>query len=203
MMWTLIVLALGLAGAAWVWQQRPEQRRTALAVVAIGGLGFQAVHGLEHVVQAGAWVLAPDQPPFLTPWAAAGADVLAVGGNAGLGNELLHLVGNVIFLVGLAGLAGLAAGTAAARTRSLRWALVIQGAHVAEHVALTVSAALLGRAIGVTTLFGTLAPGPAQWSLRVAAHLGINAAATIAAALAVIQVVRRQRSVGASYAGGV
>lgn len=139
-----------------------------LAAAAVGGLGFQLVHAVEHVVQAGAWVAAPHQSPFLTPWAVVGRDALAVGGDLSLGNELLHLLGNVIFLVGLAAL-GWTAGSAISGSRSLRVALVVQGAHVAEHVALSVTAAAVGRAIGVTTLFGLLDPGPALWTLRVAA----------------------------------
>ena len=49
---------------------------------------------------------------------------------------------------------------------------------------------LAASAIGVTTLFGTLEPGPTLWSLRVLAHLGFNAGATMFAAVAVIQFLR-------------
>jgi hypothetical protein len=57
--------------------------------------------------------------------------------------------------------------------------------HVAEHLALTASAVLAGRSIGVTTLFGTLAPGPLLWTIRPIAHLLLNTVATVLAAVAV------------------
>lgn len=182
-MLTLLLLCAGGAGLAWAWKTRPRQRRTVIAVVAIAGLSFQVLHALEHVVQAGAWVAAPDQPPFLTPWAVAGRDALAVTGSAALGNELLHLGGNFVFMAGLAALWAL---QGAAPSRALRAAVIAQAAHVLEHVALTATLAVTGRAIGVTTLFGLLDAGPTLWGLRVVAHFTINGIATVAAMAAVV-----------------
>lgn len=184
---TVTLLAVGAAGLVWTWRTRPQQRRTVVGVVAAGGLGFQALHVLEHVVQAGAWVAAPEQPPFLTPWATAGRDALALGGDIALGTEVLHLAGNVVFLVGLLAFGALVRGHAGSRTRrSLHLALVVQALHVAEHVALTATAATAGTAVGVTTVFGLLENGPALWTLRVNAHLTLNTIATVAAAVSVL-----------------
>lgn len=184
-----LVFAAGAIGLGWVWIRRPEQQGAVLGVAAAGGLGFQLIHVLEHVVQAGAWVLAPTQPPFLTPWAAMGRDALAIGGDAALGNELLHLLGNLVFLVGLVAF-GRVAGATTSPPRALHVGLALQGAHVVEHAALTVTAAITGRALGVTTLFGLLEAGPLLWSLRVVAHFALNTVATAAAVLAVATVAR-------------
>lgn len=158
-------------------------------MVAAGGLGFQVVHVLEHVAQAGVWMAHPNQPPFLTPWAIAGRDALAVGGDAALGNELLHLVGNLIFLAGLVALA-LLARRRQAGGRALRLALVVQSLHVSEHLALTLTAATMGEAVGITTAFGLLDAGGPLWALRVNAHFVWNAVATVAAVGAVGTYVR-------------
>lgn len=180
-----IAFVLGLGGMVWVWFQRPEQRMPVMIVVAAGGLVFQVVHVLEHAAQSAAWMAQSDQPPWLTPWVAAGRDWLAHGGDIALGNELLHLIGNLVFLVGLAALAGIAGRLGDRRPRAPTAALWIQALHVVEHAALTVSTATLGTAVGVTTVFGQLPPGPALWTLRVVAHFTINVAATVAAVWAV------------------
>lgn len=182
-----LLFAAGAIGLGWAWIRRPGQRGTVLGVAAAGGLGFQLIHVLEHAVQTGAWVLAPTQPPFLTPWATTGRDALAVGGNAVLGNELLHLLGNLVFLVGLVAF-GRVAGSTTSPPRSLHVGLAVQGAHVVEHAALTITAAITGRALGVTTLFGLLDAGPLLWSLRVVAHFTLNGVATAAAVVAVATV---------------
>jgi hypothetical protein len=191
---TWLFLTVGACGLVWAWHAQPHQRPRILGFIAAGGLGFQAVHMVEHVVQVVAWVAAPGRPPFLTPWAEVGAEALSVTGQPGLGEELLHLVGNVVFLVGLVALAGLVRS----RSRSLMVALVVQGVHVAEHVALTFGVIATGRAIGVTTLFGALSPGPTLWSVRVLAHLGLNAVATLAAAVALIHILRAGLASGAT-----
>lgn len=181
----LVVLTAGLAGLVWTWRTHPSRRRSVLGVIAVGCLGFQLVHGLEHVAQVVAWIAAPDKPPFLTPWAVVGRDALAVDGDMALGNELLHLFGNLVFAAGLLAL-GWLARPARSWSRSLSVAVVVQGLHVAEHVALTVTAAWVGTAIGLTTLFGILDAGPGLWTLRVLAHFVLNAVATMAAGVAVL-----------------
>lgn len=182
-MGALVLVLPGVVLLAWLWRTRPERRRAVLTLVAAVGLGFQVLHVAEHLVQSAVWVGATDQPPFLTPWAAWGADLLAVAGHGSLGQELLHLVGNAVFLAGLVALAALARPPG----QWVRLALVVQGAHLLEHVALSLTTAVWGRAIGATTLLGTLEAGPALWRLRVLAHLALNTVATLAAAAAVIQ----------------
>lgn len=184
----ILAFVLGAAGLGWVWWRRPARRRSVAVVAAVGGIGFQVVHGLEHAVQLGAWIGAPARPPFLTTWAAAGRDALAAGGSAALGNELLHLVGNLVFLAGLLGLAWIARARAV-RPRSLVVALWAQGLHVLEHLALAVTTTVTGTAIGVTTVLGILEAGPALTAVRVVAHFAINAVATVAAVTAVVVVV--------------
>jgi hypothetical protein len=192
-----ITLVLGLSGMGWVWFRRREQRMPVMIVVAIAGLSFQVVHVLEHAAQTAAWTTHPDQPPWLTPWAATGRDWLAHGGDIALGNELLHLVGNLAFLAGLAALAGIVARFGVHRPRSLTAALWIQGLHVAEHAALTASTATLGTSVGVTTALSQLPPGPGLWTLRVLAHFTINVAATAAMVLALHDLRRLGGSVAA------
>jgi hypothetical protein len=192
-MTTIIVLLGGLAGLTWVWHHRPDERQAVIATIAATGLGFQAVHALEHFVQIGAWAISPGRTPFLTPWATAGRDVLAVGGNVAIGEELLHLSGNVVFLAGLVALAVLASRSGEGRSRSLRLALLIQGLHVLEHAVLTATAALGGRALGVTTAFGLFEPGPLLWTYRPMAHFVLNAVAT---AFAIHATARFARATG-------
>lgn len=142
-------------------------------------LGFQVVHAFEHVLQLGYWAIHPTAAPWTTPWAVAGRDLLAgaADGQTGSGNELLHLFGNVIFLAGLAGLLSLLRWSDETPHHSLLVAGWLQTAHVIEHVALTTSWFLVGRAVGVTTLLGTL-EGSAGASVRVWAHFLINMIAT-------------------------
>jgi hypothetical protein len=126
--------------------------------VAVAGLGFQAIHTVEHLLQLGYWLLHPTSHAWLTPWAAAARDALAAltDQHPMTGMELLHLLGNGIFLVGLC-----ATLAAVGRDRAPRALVVVtwlQAAHVAEHLALTATMTLTGDAIGVTTAFGALPP---------------------------------------------
>jgi hypothetical protein len=183
---------IGLVVLAWAAWVRPQRRRAMVAFLAAGGLTFQALHMAEHIVQLGVWLWAPDRPPFLTAWAEAGRDQLAVGGHTALGDELLHLGGNLVFLLGLVALAALVGWRH--RVPSLSVALVVQGLHVIEHIALTSSLLAVGRSIGVTTLFGALDPGPGLWGTRVIAHFGLNTAASAATAVALVHLVARGRT---------
>ncbi len=150
--------------------------------VGVGGLTFQVVHFLEHTLQAGYWMGHTSQPPWLTPWAAAGRDMLAFGGNPGTGTELLHLIGNVIFFAGLVALCNLVYGYGA-RLRdvpALAGALWVQGFHVFEHLLLTGTYLVAGRALGFSTLFGAL-EGAVLGGTRVWWHFTINLVATVLA----------------------
>lgn len=195
---TMSVPAAGIAGLLLVWRHRPQQRPVLLAVVAAAGLGFQAFHFVEHLVQAVAWTMEPGRAPFLSSLAITGRDALAVGGHTQLGEELLHLMGNAIFLAGLLGFTALVGHHGARAGPSLRLAFAIQAVHVIEHLVLTATVALIGRAVGVTTLFGLLQPGPVLWTVRPAAHLALNAVGTVLAGVAVVHWARSRTGVGQS-----
>lgn len=162
------------------------------ALVTVGGLAFQVFHLFEHLVQLSYWALHPTAAPYMTPWAMVGVRALNIDGIAMSGMELLHLVGNTIFMAAIVGLGVIIRRRSGRLGAPMVWALAIQGLHLLEHVALTGSLLIGGRAIGISTLFGTLQPGPAGWTYRVWFHFMINLAATIAAGVA----LQRSRQTG-------
>ncbi len=165
---------------------RPARRAPLrlLALAVIGAIGFQVVHVTDHALQVLVWLVHPSATPWLTPWAVTGADALAhVAGAAGGGGvELLHLVGNLVFLPGLAGAVRLLDGTGGGGPRPLRLALWLQTAHVAEHVLLTATWFSTGTALGLSTAFGSLTASPVvATALRVWFHFTVNGVATVLA----------------------
>ncbi len=165
-----------------------------LAAIAVAGVAFQAVHFVEHIAQAMYWVANPTAPPWLTPWAVVGRDALVVDGTAASGTELLHLAGNAIFLAALFALCVLAAckDTTVREFQGLRPAIMWQSFHVMEHVALTGTYLVFGKAMGLSTFFGLVAAGPLMWSYRVWFHFAINLIATVYAVRALREMQRRQ-----------
>lgn len=145
--------------------------------LAVAALTFQGLHLVEHIAQLGYWLLHPAEAPWITPWAEPARDALAVSGEIALGNELLHLAGNLVFLGGLLALAMYMSRRGAAASRPVRAASWVQGIHMGEHVALTASTAFLGKAIGLSTFLGFVS-GPAMTSFRVWFHFLINLVAT-------------------------
>jgi hypothetical protein len=88
-----------------------------------------------------------------------------------LGMELLHLVGNSIFLVALRSL------YYCVPSRWVRWALYIEAFHLYEHIMLTVTAYFIGKPIGMSTLFGGAnALGDREFAVgcRVSWHFAMN-----------------------------
>lgn len=135
--------------------------------IAVGlGLAFQIGHFLEHSLQFAVWVLGSDQwvrsefcgrdTPFMS-WPAAemvrliGA-FLFPGANVArqtmMGMEILHLIGNGIFLATIVGVFYFIP------SKWVRCAFYIEGAHLCEHISLTLSAYYVGTPIGLSTLFG-------------------------------------------------
>lgn len=153
----------------------------AITYIAVAGVGFQVAHFVEHVAQLGYWFAHPLEAPWLTPWAVFGRDMLAGGGATG--TELLHLIGNGIFFVGLIGMClvlvckQLSINDHLLLKRAIMW----QGVHVAEHVALTATWVMFGKAIGISTFFGLVSAGPFSSSYRVWWHFAINLFVTVLA----------------------
>lgn len=183
-MWPLLLTGLGLCALGWRSARRPDQRRTALAVLAVTGLVFQVVHVLEHTLQAGvSAVRGAGWEPWLTPWAQASREALGTWSSTDrwVGGELLHLLGNVVFLAGLVALGLWARREPVARRRDVRLlfvaTLAVQSFHVAEHVLLTSTILAMGCPHGLSTLFG-LVPIPARATVRIWFHFLLNAIPT-------------------------
>jgi len=158
----------------------------AITYIAVAGVAFQVVHFIEHVAQLGYWFAHPLEAPWLTPWAVVGRDMLAAGGAAVTGTELLHLIGNVIFFVGLIGMCLVLVCQRRSITdhQLLKKGIMWQGVHVAEHVALTTTWLVFGKSMGISTFFGLVSAGPFLSSYRVWWHFVINLIVTVYAARA-------------------
>ena len=158
---------------------------TVLAAIAGAGLAFQVGHFAEHAIQFGVWVLGENSgicgrdTPWMSPW------VTEMVRQAGiimfpadkperqmmLGMEVLHLIGNSIFLVSLGCL------YYCIRSKWIRWALYIEGFHLYEHLFLTLTAYFVGKPIGLSTLFGgSTVIGSREFAVgyRVTWHFAMN-----------------------------
>jgi hypothetical protein len=190
----LALLAM-LGFLSWLLARRLGRLRLAfrlLVVLVVGTLSFQAVHFVEHLSQLGYWFVYPAASPWMTPWGRVAADGLAaLAGNYGghaTGMELLHLVGNSIFFIGLAAmyLALRNRGTDPKQMRATRFVFWLQLVHVVEHVSLTSTYLLLGTPIGMSTLFGYSFHLEGAWasSIRIWWHFVMVLVTTGAAVLA-------------------
>lgn len=197
-MWTAVgVLAYANRGPV-----RPWVYRGSVAVIGFGVLG-QLGHLQEHIAQAAYWLGHPNSPAWMTPWGTG----LAAGLQAVLprrpsfGMELLHLTGNFLFLAGLAGVMVLT--RRARRTRTRRWAKMgvwMQGLHGLEHLVLTLSVAFgAPRAIGLSTFFGLVDPGPGLTTYRVWWHFAANVAGSVIFGIALYHLWRERREVRATF----
>lgn len=134
----------------------------ALGTIAGMGLAFQVGHFAEHALQFGVWVLGDlshmcgRDTPWMSPWVTelvrqAGLLLFPEANEARrmmLGMEVLHLIGNTIFLTSLTCL------YQCLPSKWVRWAVYIEGFHLCEHLALTATAYYVGKPIGLSTLFG-------------------------------------------------
>ncbi len=201
---TMVAAPVACVIALWVGRRlaRLDRRSATLGVVAFGGLLFQAMHGTEHGIQLAHWFADPSAAPWLGRLAVVGRDTLAgaVGGSTSLGNELLHLVGNAVYLVGVLAALRLAADGPA--ESPLRRARFVQALHLAEHVLLTTTVIVTGRAIGVTTAFGLLEPGGTLGiGVRVWAHFLLNLIPSVLVVQAGLAVLRRRRGISPARVG--
>ena len=174
-----------------------------MQAVAIGGLTFQVIHVLEHVLQLFFWMAKPTGAPWLSAWAAGTADGLQyfcslvplADAPPSIGVEMLHLTGNVVFLGALT--AWQVAMRSEGRTIvSLGRSEKVQMFHVIEHVVLVGSLIGFGKALGLSTAFGLL-EGTALVAVRVWFHFTVNAVATTFALKAAYDtwvVPRRERA---------
>jgi uncharacterized protein DUF6008 len=198
------VVMWGAVLVLWRASRRPVSQGwfdAGLAVIGLGVIG-QIGHVQEHIAQVGIWVAHPNSPPGMTPW----GDGLARGfgridpANKTLGMEILHLVGNFIFLAGLVGI--MVVTRRALRTRARRWGRMgtwMQTIHGLEHLSLTVSVAFGARAIGLSTWFGLLPDGPGLWTYRVWWHFIANVLGSVIFAVAVRHLWRERREIEASF----
>jgi Family of unknown function (DUF6008) len=200
-MWAAVgVLAFANRGRA-----RPWAYQGAAAVVWIGMVG-QIGHLQEHVAQAAYWIGHPNAKPWMTPWGTG----LAKGfgqvdkSKPSLGMEILHLVGNFIFLAGLAAVVVITVH--ARQTQARKWGKMgvwMQGIHGLEHLALTLSVALgATRAIGLSTWFGTLPNGPGLWTYRIWWHALANLVGTVIFGIALYHLWKERATVRATYLAG-
>jgi hypothetical protein len=152
-MWMAVVV-LAYTGRRSV---RPWLFRASAGVIGLGVLG-QLGHIQEHLAQTGYWVLHPNAKPWMTPWGTGLADGFGQVDTSKptLGMEILHFIGNLIFLAGIVGIMLITRRARGTRTR--RWAKMgtwMQGIHGIEHAVLTLSVALgASQAIGLSTWFG-------------------------------------------------
>jgi len=155
-----------------------------LWTAAILGLLFQVGHFFEHAFQFVVWCLG-DLSQICgrnTPWISAWAGdlvrqiglVVAPTADAArgsmLGLEVLHLIGNSIFLATLGCLWYLT------RNTWVRWGFYIEAFHLYEHIMLTSTAFFIGKPIGLSTLFGAAGLGSREFAVgtRVSWHFVMN-----------------------------
>ncbi len=164
--------------------QRVFDLATVMAAFAGLGMAFQVGHFFEHAAQFAIWIIGDPaicgrDTPWMSPWVTevvhqAGAAMFPAANRARqmmMGMEILHLIGNSIFLVSLGCL------YYCIRSRWIRWALFIEGFHLYEHLMLTATAYFLGKPVGLSTLFGgSTVIGPQEFAVgyRVSWHFAMN-----------------------------
>lgn len=143
-------------------------RRT-LWVAAILGTGFQVGHFTEHAIQAHEWLFVDRTQA----WMSGLACLLSLTFNANMarGMELLHLTGNLVFLATLFIWLNLRPDV------WMRRAFLVEAFHLTEHINLTATVFLYGKAVGWSTAFGyaaVLFGHDGAVGFRVLWHFGMN-----------------------------
>ncbi|MFJ1759117.1 DUF6008 family protein [Amycolatopsis sp. NPDC088138] len=201
-LWALAMwAAVGVLAYANRGPVRPWVYRGSVLLIGVGVIG-QLGHVQEHIAQVGYWLGHPNSPAWMTPWGTSLANGLqmVLPNRPTFGMELLHLTGNFIFLAGLVGV--MVITRRATKTRARRWGKMgvwMQGIHGLEHLALTLSVAFGSRAIGLSTFFGLIDPGPGLTTYRVWWHFIANVIGTIIFGLAVYHLWKERRTVRATY----
>ncbi|MDN3027112.1 DUF6008 family protein [Streptomyces sp. S.PB5] len=197
-MWGAVaVLALASRRAVAPWMFRASA-----AVIILGILG-QLGHIQEHVAQTGYWVANPEAQPWMTPWGTGLANGFGQidTSKPSLGMEILHFTGNLIFLAGIVGVMLITRRALGTRARRYaRMGVWMQGIHGIEHAVLTLSVALgASRAIGLSTWFGLLEPGPGLWTYRIWWHMLANLVGSVIFGIAVYHLWRERRQIRESH----
>lgn len=181
---------------------RPWIYRAAAAQIILGILG-QLGHFQEHIAQAGYWVANPNAPAWMTPWGTGLADGFGQidRSKPSLGMEILHFTGNLLFLAGIVGV--MLITHRAVKSKARKWARMgvwMQGIHGLEHLVLMLTVWLgAPQAIGLSTWFGLLDPGPGLWTYRIWWHFIANVIGTMIFAIAVYHLWRERRQIAATY----
>lgn len=152
-------------------------------------LAFQYGHFLEHILQVAAWLAGHTNSPYMTDFGYWLSHLLATlffehespDRLHRLGMELLHLFGNVIYLVGIVGLWGFM------RTKVVLTALIIEGLHVFEHLMLTATTIYFDTGLGLSTLYGMPMSDYASVAYRVWWHFMANAIPTALVTYAIVK----------------
>jgi hypothetical protein len=195
----------GAVAALWYLNRgaaRPWLYRACVTVIVVGVIG-QIGHLTEHVAQVGYWLQHPNSQPWMTPWGnalARGFDQVDTA-KPTLGMEILHLTGNFIFLAGLAGIMVITRYSRHTRTR--RWGRMgvwMQGLHGLEHLSLTLSVWFgASQAIGFSTWFGQLTPGPGLWTYRIWWHFLANVIGSVIFGVALYHLWCERNEIRAPY----
>ncbi|MEV5830920.1 DUF6008 family protein [Spirillospora sp. NPDC052242] len=180
----------------------PWSFRVATAVIGLGVVG-QLGHIQEHIAQTGYWVMNPNSEAWMTPLGTGLAEGFGQidTSKPALGMEVLHFTGNLLFLAGIAGVMLISRRALGTRTR--KWAKMgmwMQGVHGVEHAVLTLSVALgATQAIGMSTWFGLLDPGPGLWTYRIWWHMIANLLGTIVFGIALYHLWRERDQIKAAH----
>lgn len=202
-LWAVVMwAAVGVLTYANRTGVRPWVYTGAAGVILLGIIG-QLGHIQEHFAQVGYWIAHPNEPAWMTPLGTGLANGFGqvAPHKPSLGMELLHLTGNLVFLAGLAGVVLIT--RRALTTKARRWGklgVMVQGIHGIEHVVLTLSVALgASQAIGLSTWFGLLDPGPGLWTYRIWWHFIANVVGSVIFAVAVYHLWRERQEVRCGY----
>jgi hypothetical protein len=119
-----------------------------------------------------------------------------------LGMEILHFVGNMIFLAGMAGIMVLTCRAPGVRARKWgRMGVWMQGLHGLEHLSLMLSVWFgATRPIGVSTWFGVMHPGPGLWTYRIWWHFLANVMGSVIFAGALWHIWADRKEIAAGFA---
>jgi hypothetical protein len=201
--WTAAMwVAVGVLAYANRRPVRPWVYKAAMIEIFLGVLG-QLGHVQEHFAQVGYWLGHPNAPGWMTPWGTALADGFGQVDHMKptLGMEILHFVGNLLFLAGIVGV--MLVTHRAVRSTARRWAKMgvwMQGIHGVEHLVLMLSVWLgAPRAIGLSTWFGLLEPGPGLSTYRVWWHFVANVVGSVIFGLAVYHLWRERKQIEATF----